>query len=445
MTTTTTVVARPREGWRERVASHPFVVAVLLTILSASVYLIHYNYCQIGDTVPAELLPINLLNGDGFDFTKLQPPGQPLHYGFVKNGNRVVSFYPVIPGVLNVPVYAIAKTLGVDLMARRFELSGYTCVWISAVSVGLMYLALSRICKSVFTAIALALIYAFATAVWSITSRCLWQHGPSILLLSGAIALLLFKSKRWMPYCGFLLGMAVWNRPTNVVFAIPIALYIILNHRDRLVPFIISAAIPALLLIIYSHVYWGSVIALGQGHRVGGTQGPHHTNFDAPLLVGLAGVLVSPSRGLFVFGPMFVFSFVYFGYALVSRTVDPLYKYLAIGALGHLFIFAKWSVWWGGYSFAYRMLIEMLPVLVPFAAAAWEARVMRAWPLRSAFVLCVLTSVYLHFLGAYYYPSGFNYSPDSIDLNTQRLWSWRDGEIARCHANFLADLRQSRR
>jgi hypothetical protein len=35
-------------------------------------------------------------------------------------------------------------------------------------------------------------------------------------------------------------------------------------------------------------------------------------------------------------------------------------------------------------------------------------------------------------VGAWCYPSSFNNTPNSIDHQHQRLWSWRDGEIARC-------------
>ncbi len=435
--------ASARRTVRDRLAVHPFVIASLLTLLSAGVYLIHYTYSEIGDTIPAEFLPINLLSGDGFDFTNMMPVGKPLHSGFEKIGDRVVSFYPIVPGLLNVPVYAIAKACGVDVMAQRFVLSGYTCVWISALSVGCMYLALSRICASVWNAIFFALLYAFATTTWSVTSRCLWQHGPSILFLSGAIALLLFKNKRWMAFSGLLLGLAVWNRPTNVVFAVPLAVYMLLNHRDRFVAFSLLALVPAMGMCVYSKIYWGSVMALGQGHRMGQWHGTQVTDFHGPLLEGLAGVLVSPSRGLLVFGPMFVFSFVYLGYACVSRRLDPIYRYLAIGTLGHLYLFSKWSVWWGGHSFAYRMLIEMVPALVIFAAAAWDHGFLRNRWLRVVFTIFALLSLYMHFLGAYYYPAGFNFTPNWIDLNTERLWWWQDTEIIRCHEHFMKDVRRT--
>src|SRR5207248_2643598 len=136
------------------------------------------------------------------------------------------------------------------------------------------------------------------------------------------------------------------------------------------------------------------------------------------------------------------FSFAYLPLALKSSRVDPLYRYFAIGLILNLLIYSKWSVWWGGGSFGYRMLIEMLPMLVLFGAAAWEVGIVRGWALKSLYVMMVIASVYLHLLGAYYYPSGFNASPVNVDVDQTRLWNWRDTEITRCHARFMADLRQ---
>jgi hypothetical protein len=34
-------------------------------------------------------------------------------------------------------------------------------------------------------------------------------------------------------------------------------------------------------------------------------------------------------------------------------------------------------------------------------------------------------------IGAFHYPSSYNVGPRNIDLDQARLWSWRDGELAR--------------
>jgi hypothetical protein len=59
----------------------------------------------------------------------------------------------------------------------------------------------------------------------------------------------------------------------------------------------------------------------------------------------------------------------------------------------------------------------------------------RWWTL-AAFWVFAAFSVYVNFLGAFFYPSGFDWEPDNIDFNPGRLWSL-DTEITRCHGNFM--------
>jgi hypothetical protein len=70
-----------------------------------------------------------------------------------------------------------------DLEESRFQLATVTALLVSAGSVAFMYLCLASICAERQKALLFALTYAFATCVWSVTSRSLLQHGPSLLFL----------------------------------------------------------------------------------------------------------------------------------------------------------------------------------------------------------------------------------------------------------------------
>ena len=101
---------------------------------------------------------------------------------------------------------------------------------------------------------------------------------------------------------GLPLGFAVWNRPPNILIVLPLAIYVLVCERRSFVPFAGAAAIPAALMSWYSLHYWGTVTNLGQ-YSAGAW-------FQGRLLPGLLGIFFSPSRGLFVFTPLFLFSFV---------------------------------------------------------------------------------------------------------------------------------------
>src|SRR5262249_17031474 len=109
-----------------------------------TVYLAGMRYVGSGDTEAAELLPIALRAGDGFGFARFfSAPDVP--YAFRRLNGRVVSGYPIGAGLANVPVYAVAKAAGVDLMANRHRLSLVTSAGLAALSVLFMYLALRRL------------------------------------------------------------------------------------------------------------------------------------------------------------------------------------------------------------------------------------------------------------------------------------------------------------
>lgn len=300
---------------------------------------------------------------------------------------------------------------------------------IASISAVFMFLCLTKICKKQITAVFFALVYAFATCVWSVACRGIWQHGPSLLFITITLFLLLNENNALIPYAGFFLGMAVFNRPTNIIIALPLTVYIFNNYRGGVrIKYLILAMIPALLFSWYSYVYMGNVSSLGQGHEL--KLGGHFWR-------GLPGLLISPGRGLFVFSPIFIFSFAYLIYSLFSKNTRSIYRYLAISAILMVGAYAKWHGWWGGHCFGYRYLIELIPMLIIFLALCWEKVITTSRYLKITFFICLVVSIYFHFLGAFLYPAGFNYEPNNIDSHTERLWSVKDTELVRATKNLL--------
>jgi len=419
-------------------------LALLMGVVAWCVYLDPGHYAETHDSVPNMLLPISILEEGNLYFDQFFKPDQEMPYFFARQNGHVVSFYPIVPGLLNVPAYWFAKRwLGWEWESNLTRLSKWTSATVAALSVTFMFLTLTAICTRLGNAVLLTALYAFATCCWSVAAQSLWQHGPSLLFLTAALALLVRPQSPWLPLAGFFLGMAVWNRPTNILFAAPVTLWLVVHHRDRrLIAFLLFAAIPAVLMAWYSCVYWGTPFAFGQGHRQTGVHGLHQTGFTGPFLPNLAGLLVSPARGLFVFSPIFLFSVPALAWSIRAGKPTTLCRYLAGGALLYLGLSALWTVWWGGHSFGYRLLIETVPVLVVGLAIAWEKLVCRHWWLQAVFWPAVIVSIYLHFLGARYYPSGWNMdSGRDVDQHTERLWDWRDTEWQRLHHRFLAGER----
>jgi hypothetical protein len=384
-----------------------------------------------GDTAPGEYLPIVFLQHHDFYLEDALPPSGPSPYYVRLVHGRVVSNYPIVPGLLNVPTFAVASWFGFDLQAQRFTLSHLTSAVVTALSAALMFLALSSVCRKRSTAVFFTCIYAFATCAWSVASRGLWQHGPGMMFLTGALVLLLYNKRR-ASLAGFFLGMAVFTRPANIVFALALSAYVLSARRKIAPAFFAWAAIPAFLLAWYSLVYWGSVLALGQGQGDSG--------FTGNVLIGLPGLLVSPGRGLFYFSPVFLFVIPEFlGIFRWPNWREP-YIYMAASVLLSLLLFAAWGVWWGGHSYGYRLLLESIPFLILFLARAYERFIANNRFVASMFFAMLGLSICVQLVGLLS-PCGYNYVPDDINKHTQRLWDYRDSEVIRCTKGLIRQIK----
>ncbi len=388
-----------------------------------------HRYHGSGDAVPAELLPIAILHGNGFDFREFADPDRDLPYYFASVNGRVISAYPVLPGLLNVPVYGVARLFGVDLYAHRARLSLITSGILASLSALFLFLAIEQMSGDWRHAFWFALLYAFGTNAWFNGGTALFQHGASLLFLTAAIYCLVRPGARAAPWAGLLVAFAVCARPTNILFAAGLTLYVFRFRRPSLVRFLLLAAIPAALLAVYSGVYWGSIRQLGQAHGPGG--------FDGRILPALAGLLVSPARGLFVFSPVFVFAVAEGIRLLWRRSGDPLLIYLFASAVLLVALYAKWGNWWGGHSFSYRLLTEVSPVMILLASVGWRTWIRNIRLLRWSFGIAAFLSICTQVIGARQFPSAFN---NDIDYEPTRLWNWKQTELTMDVASGLVEL-----
>jgi hypothetical protein len=148
-------------------------------------------------------------------------------------------------------------------------------------------------------------------------------------------------------------------------------------------------------------------------------------------LEGHAGLLISPSRGLLIFSPVVAIAFAGFADAVRSGWSSPL-RWCAAAAAAQFLLYGGYSVWWGGHTYGPRYMLDVLPVLVPLAAAALSrprlGRVQTAlWGAALAWSIAIAAT------GAFCYPTEqWNTSPIDVDRDHSRLWSWSDSQVIRC-------------
>jgi hypothetical protein len=407
------------------------IEATLLFSALVVVYLANGKTLGSGDTLPARYLPLSLLREgtfylDSFPFlyddrVQVERRGG-LPYYVTRAKGHYVSWYPVGAALFAVPVYVPAVLASINpespSLAVLEKLSAAVIVALSAV---LLYLILLRVTTRV-VALALVVVYALGTSNFSVSSQAVWQHGPSQLALIATLYCLVrgHDEPRWVSLAGFPLAVAVITRPPDALLALPLAAYVLWQHRAQVVGFSLSALPPVVFQLWYNITYFDD---------------PFHTQlsgldtslWQTPILEGLAGLLLSPGRGLLVYSPVVALSALGMVRAWLPGG-NRLLRTLTVGAVLTILLYSKWAKWWGGYTYGPRLLADLSPLFaISILPLADQLKRQRAWQV----VFLVLTgwSIGAHAMGAFIDDHvAWNWRVD-VDAHPQRLWWWGDNQL----------------
>ena len=418
---------------------------ILFSLLFVS-YNANLRLIPSGDTMPARLLPFSILREGNLDLDEFNL-GVHTEQGNFSNlpdfvreiKGHMISVYPVTTPMLITPLYLpvvwfrrapVSLESPVGIIMEKLSAS-----FIASLSALFVYLSLRELCAR-RPALWLTLLYAFGTNTWVTSSQTLWQHGVGELALS-LMCYALLKSQTddsWLRLAGLGAGLAAAARPTNVIFSLLSLIYVWRFHRREVVSFLLWPVIIGIPLVSYNLFYFGTITG-GYG-TIDLTSSMLLGNFLRFDYEGLLGILFSPSRGLFIYTP-FVFFSVWGGILLWrDRTFPPVLKYMSLGVVGQVFLYGKYSVWWGGWSYGPRFLTDIVPflclMLVPILP------LLRQWMIRSAFIVACLFSIAVQIIGVFCYNYGWDIIPVNVDFRPQRLWDWHDPQILRTLQDGLA-------
>lgn len=407
---------------------------LILFLAAFAVYNANLQRIASGDTVPASFLPFSLLLDGSLSLQRFYPFVLERHLqharAFHLKDGRPYSGYPVAAPLLVTPLYVPAAILAkaqdwptprLALVAAVLEKISASLV--AAVSVLLFYLLASRLTAPRYALLA-TLAYAFATSTWSISSQALWQHGPGQLAILAALYWLneWQDRRRAVPLllCGLACGVAAAVRPTNalLLFAVTVALLLAQELRRLWLLWAAPLVIGTLVLAYNLHVFANPLGAYGDG-------------FTGLPWDGLAGLLFSPARGLFVYTPL---SFFCIAGALLWRKSgrslkSPVYVASLLFIAGSLAVLSKWSIWWGGHCYGPRLLTEATTCLALLLIPALEyADSKPVW--RVALAAALVFSIGIQSVGAFFYPGSlWDEKPVAVGDNPARLWDWRDNPV----------------
>jgi len=425
-------------GWRDVRAS------LIIGICCLLIYNANGRSISAGDTYSTRYLPFAIwkhhtLTLDPVARLAAQGRGQDAFWLQTTPSGRVISLYPVVQPVLIAPLYLPAiryldqrdwEEWRLDHVARVME--KLTASLLAALSAALLYLVLRRR-ASVPVAVLLTVAYAFGTTTWMISSQAVWQHGMAQLLIVGALLFLTAPCTTLRAVAaGLLCGLIAGNRPPDAIIAAALGAFGLFWAGRRSAVFILGAAVPVGLVLYYN---------VNVAEHLGGAyaRAGHATFFDHDLLPGLAGLLFSPTRGLFVFSPFLLFLvFPVFAVRVCrhSQSDRALTVAMIVAIVLQVAVYAK-TDWRAGISWGPRFLTDVLPLLVWLLVPI--ATTLRGTS-RGLFVAMVAIAVVIEAIGAFFYTGVTDkiiLSPANGPTKMRAAWEWRN-------APFIASLRHGR-
>jgi hypothetical protein len=403
------------------------------------------------DSQPSKFLAREILTSHTLtlDATVAKQPAYGERPGFVKTADgHFRSAYSVVPAVEAAVVgWPLAALRIIDLTGPLSPnlLAKLTASLLSSIAVLFAFLTARRYASDAVSAF-VALGFGLGTNIWALASQTLWQHESVLAGLSIALFYLTAPSVStgglWVASFG--LGVAGWARP-QVAPAVAILALCLITRR------VASAGQGAgqgqgrwqnLLALVPLAICGGGALWLNMrwfGHPLGAA--PHLESLHPVVhnvtgslsrepLWNALGLLFSPSRGLVVFSPIVLVTLLSLPRAWNEGLRGTL-LWCWLAAIAQFALYSGYSVWWGGYTYGPRYLIDLLPMLVPLAAVG-AASIARTRIGVAAGSAALAWSMLVAATGAWCYPTdGWNTDPVNVDQHHERLWEWRDPQFVR--------------
>jgi hypothetical protein len=425
------------------------------------------------DPIRAVSVAVSMVHYRSLSLDRFRPLTDPSYAITVVNGH----IYPLFPWAVS--LFAVPWVIADDLGHRLGLTEGSVAMVRSGHDWGLQVVSMATVVAAATVvvyfialrvlrlqpparrrrwAVAVALAFALGTPAWSTASRAMWQHGPSMLCIAvGLLCALRAQSgaRGWMGM-GAALATSYAMRPTDSIVIIVMVAWVVVAQRRHLLAVVAGALPPLVILVAVDLAVYHQALSPyytgGQSFDVSGT-----------TAVALAGNLVSPARGLFIFCPLVVLSVTGVVVRWRAGELTAFWKALAVIPILHWVVISAFKHWWGGDSYGPRFFTDLVPVFVVLALPAVEvlARWLapsrdrpapadtddvmdagtpgRAGPrlrwrraLVTLTVVALVWSVGVNAQGAILRSAWcWNNEPTSVDAHPSKLWDWSDPQFAR--------------
>lgn len=423
------------------------------------VYLLGVNKLAIQseDTVPNLFIPITILEektlyaDSYYSFIKDRYPHPddknfekgliPFYFRSVSQlqNEKVITHYitafPIITGLLVVPIYIFPLLFGIDINFENLAILGHIGgALIVSFSGGFFYLLLLKhLLKNKQLSLLLTLIYLFGTINFALVSQALWQHGTLQLFVILSLYFLYksFESGKNLDtfFATVFMGLAILSRPTAALF-VPFLFLIFLGKQGfnknlflRIIWFTLGF-LPAILLFYwYNQTFYLDISNQGYSNQL-------FSEWLSKFPEGFLGLWLSTNKGILIYSPVFIFSLVGMYLAFKKKISSVSFEYIIFAciAIAHTLVMGKWKHWYGGWSFGYRMAADIIPflviLLIPYLTSEIYSKT------RKLFKFAIIFSVLVQIYGMIFFDGIWHSAYDKGFQNTGWLWSVRDSELA---------------
>lgn len=330
-------------------------------------------------------------------------------------GQHVCSIFPPGVAILALPILVPAVIAGVSPAdATALLLLGHLAAAVIEAIATLLLWSVLRRSGSARWSVGLVLLYALGTSVRTVASQALWQHSGVHLATAAALWLVFTDrpvSRHRELLAGVAIGLGTVVRQTSALVLPGVA-------RGRTFLWTVAGfGVGVLPLLVYNAVAFGNAFEQGYGAKP----------FDTPVLAGLYGLLLSPSRGFMIYTPYLAFAVA--ALVLAWRRPGALARRLrglGVSAALTLVLYATYTEWWGGRVFGARFLDDLAPIL--FAALGWGiSQGLLSRPLLGRiFWVAAGWSLLLFNAAALVYDQRWDTEPVNVNFAPDRLLDWSD-------------------
>jgi hypothetical protein len=416
------------DGFRPQTSSLPWRATFAWVVLPAALlYLLGAHPMTTGDSRPVLLTACSLVTDGDAEISEfcIFPGETRLPYYSQRTPGGIYSSYPsgMVPFAL--PVAAAGRLLGADLSSTKVHdrLEKWTAVWVSGLCLGLFFLIALHLADA-RSAWLTTFLLATGSVMFTTVGQALWQHGG--VMFWGLIALLIeFRRAAGRAPRGATLlqgiacGTMVACRLSAGLLAVCFGAWILLRAPKR------GVLLAACGLMAFAP--WAVLHGLIYGNPLGPSVAQMAgENWNGWTGDGLAGVLLSPSRGLLIYQPCLWLGILGARLRPGGPAPEPggWRAFCLSYALAHLLLISAWGPWWGGHCWGSRYAAE----IVPFCALLCVqpvAALRRGACGRAALAAAACLGFLLHASGVYLRADRWN---DLLraDSPERMLWSWAD-------------------